>query len=60
MLVKAEALAFLKGPRTAREEGYTKVEINIDSQIIVKKIQQLCQRHKPLYFIIKECQELMS
>ena len=58
--VEAEASALLKGLHIAREARYTNVEINMDSQIIVKKIQQPCQRHQPLYFTIKECQELIS
>ena len=58
--VKAKILAILKGLRIAWDTGYRKVEVNMDSQIAVRKTQQPCQPNQPLYFIIKECRELMT
>lgn len=58
--VKAEILALLKGLRTAWAIGYRKVEVNMYSQITVRKTQQPCQPNQPLYFIKKECRELLA
>ena len=58
--VKAEILALLKGLHIAWDIGYRKVEVNMDSQRAVRKTQQPCQPNQPLYFIIKECRELMT
>jgi len=58
--VKTELLTLLKGLRTAREAGFTRVEVNMDSQIILKKVQVPCLQNQPLNFIVKECQELIA
>lgn len=57
--IRVEILSLLKGLRTAKELRFTKVEVHMDSQITLRKIQTPCQRNQPLYFIIKECQELI-
>ena len=58
--VMAEVLALFKGLRIAWDMGYKKLEINLDSQITVKKTEQLCKMNQPLYFIMRECKELMA
>ena len=57
--VKAEMMALLKCLRLAWEDGHSKIEIQLDSQVTVQKIQEPCSRNQAHYFIIKECQELI-
>ena len=52
-------MAILKGFCLAWEARFSKLEINMDSQVVVKRIQEPRQMNQPLYFIIKECQDLL-
>ncbi|KAJ8422385.1 hypothetical protein Cgig2_012101 [Carnegiea gigantea] len=48
------------GLRIAWDAGHTKLEVMLDSQITMQKVQQPYKKHQPLHFIIKECQALVS
>ena len=56
--VKAELLALLQGLRMAWSRGVKKLLIEIDSMIVLNKIQFPARPHHPHFFIIKECQDL--
>ena len=57
--MKAELLALLKGLRLAWEGRFSRLEVNMDSQVVVNLIQGPCMINQAFHFVIKECQDLL-
>ena len=53
--VKAEMMALWHGLKIARDKGFRKVIIHMDSKLIVDKMKTLASRNQEKYFALKDC-----
>ena len=56
---RAELTAVLKGLQVAWQEGYKKVQVDVDSEVVVRTLAGAIPDHSPFIHIVRRCKELM-
>ncbi|XP_056697666.1 uncharacterized protein [Spinacia oleracea] len=57
---KAELLVVHRGLLIAWEEGHKKVQLSVDSEVVVKLLIERVQLHSPYFDIVRRCKELLE
>ena len=58
--IKAEMMALRHGLKIARDKGFRKVIIHMDSKLIVDKMKNHALRNQAHYFALKDCRALVN
>ncbi|KAJ8444161.1 hypothetical protein Cgig2_030981 [Carnegiea gigantea] len=56
----AEMMGLLHGLRLAKSRGYTRLIIQMDSQIVVNMLRKKAEKNQAYFFLLKECQSLLN